>query len=92
MDLRLLILPFLLDIIGTRPLCNISTTWDVTTALTCWTNVLRGTLTHLNTTCPSKPVSFISNCTYVLYIAKGTTDPRVEFISQVYSSQFSNLD
>ena len=25
-------------------------------------------------------------------IAKGTTDPRVEFISQVHSSQFTNLD
>ena len=30
-------------------------------------------------------VSFIN-------IAKGTTDPRVEFITQVYSSQFTNLD
>ena len=29
---------------------------------------------------------------YILNIAKGTTDPRVEFISQVYSSQFTNLD
>ena len=27
-----------------------------------------------------------------LNIAKGTTDPRVEFISQVYSSQFTNLE
>ena len=25
-------------------------------------------------------------------IAKGTTDPRVEFISQDYSSQFTNLE
>ena len=30
--------------------------------------------------------SFLKN------IAKSTTDPRVEFISQVYSSQFTNLD
>ena len=29
---------------------------------------------------------------YILNIAKGTTDPRVEFISQVYSSQFTNID
>ena len=28
----------------------------------------------------------------VLNIAKGTTDPRVEFISQDHSSQFTNLD
>ena len=27
-----------------------------------------------------------------LNIAKGTTDPRVEFISQDYSSQFTNLE
>ena len=28
----------------------------------------------------------------VLNIAKGTTDPRVEFISQDHSSQFTNLE